>query len=186
MRTIKFVTDTAQPIIATIEGHDNNMTVADFISIMLRDHNVTVDLNKTVLTELKSKAVYSTSDAILPDGDLKLFTTVKDPKGNGKFDGLSRSEIYATIKEFINSDGDRARNHFSQYGSYTQVASVDLIQLLRSYRPSKSKTTTGAIAMRTPVKTGASKSSAQDKDIADLLAAQNSYRPNLTRKNRNV
>lgn len=185
MRTIKFVNDTGAPIVLQAE---NNLSVADFIAAVLSQSNVTVDLGKVTLTELKTKATYMTGDAVLPDGDLKLFATVKDPKGNNKPDYASfgRKDLYEAIKDFKTSDGERAAEHFSQYGNITQVSSSDLVQLLKSYRPSKakSKTTVGAISMRTPVKKSSSKSVNEDTDFKELKAAQASYKPKFTRANR--
>lgn len=192
MRTIKFVNDTGAPVVLQAE---NNLSVADFIAAVLSQHNIIIDLGKVTLTELKTKAIFMTGDAILPDGDLKLFATVKDPKGNGKPDYASynRKELYEAIKEFKESDGQRAATHFGQYGNITQVSSGDLVQLLRSYRPSKTKatsvksstkTTTGAISMRTPKRVNSSKSVNEDEDFVALKAAQKSYKPSFTRKNR--
>lgn len=190
MRTIKFVNDTGSPV--RIEAPEN-ITVNQFIELLIEKENVAVNLSKVVLTELKSKAIFATGDAILPDGDLRLFTTIKDPKGNGKFDELNRKQIYTIINTFKTLDGERAINHFSSEGNITQVASWLLIDLIKTYRPSnKSRAavatileggnTPAPVRPAAPKKTAASSGLTEDADFAALRAAQASFNPSLTRK----
>jgi len=186
MRTIKFVNDTGTPI--KIEAPEN-LTVGQFNALLMEKENTSFSLSKVVLTELKSKAIFATEDAILPDGELRLFTTVKDPKGNkkGDYDSYSRAGLYDAIKEF-KAASPKAAEYFSQYGNITQVSSADLRYLLENYKGSKGKTTNTTVGALqgskkvAPVKVKASQSNADDSEFKEIMAAQNSFNPRLTRK----
>jgi hypothetical protein len=188
MRTIKFVNDTGSPV--RIEAPEN-LTVGQFIELLAQRENVSVNLSKVVLTELKSKAIFATDSAILPEGDLRLFTTIKDPKGNGKFDDLSRGELYTIIRTIRTVDGENADEHFNSYGNITQVSSYILIELLDEYdytrksRAAVKELLTGnveSVRPAAPKKTAASAGLDEDPDFAALRAAQSSFNPSLTRK----
>ena len=134
---------------------------------------------------MKSKSTYLTGEAILPDGDIRLFSTAKDSKGN-----LTRPEIYAQISTFKSTHGvDRVKAHF---GNYTQVGSTELESLIKSFAkkaPSKvapaakvvpaKVVATKAVAKAAPVapKAVTSKAvvSSEDSDFNELRAAQRAF-----------
>jgi hypothetical protein len=184
MRTIKFKPDTGNGIIVQAE---NGINVTHFIELV-QAQGGQIDLSKNLLTELVSKATFLTGDAILPDGDLRIFSTVKDPKGNkrGDYDHYTRAQLYDAVKEF-KAASPKAADHFSQYGNITQVSSVDLRYLLETYKAPKAKhtTTTGALSGSrniTPKRVASSVSVNDDEDFRALEAAQASFNPRLTRR----
>lgn len=173
-RKIKFLPDSGS--ILSVSA-DNNLTVGQFITLLTQAGGQ-FSLEKNLLTEKRSKATFLTADSLLPDGDISLFSTIKDPKGN-----LSRNEIYAAIKEHIERDGEAAKEHFNYYGNYTRTSSEVLEELLEEYAPVPVKRATTPAPKKTasaPTKTKAVQSST-DADDAELIAAQRAFAPRLTR-----
>lgn len=174
MRQIKFLPDVGNMI--KIEAPED-ITLGQFIELVTAAGGQ-IDLNKNILTEKKTRNSLLVPEAIIPNGDISIFATVKDPKGNKTdYSAYTRKELYEAIKAFKDSDGNRAVEHFSEYGNITQVSSADLIWMLNSYKPKKAKVT--------PVKVKAStsgKTKTVDTDEVELKAAQRSFAPKLTYK----
>ena len=69
-------------------------------------------------------------DAALPEGDFELFLMpVKSKSGAG-----DRKATYATIKDLVTKDGDKAKEHFNSGGeNYTRKKTEELDRLIESY-----------------------------------------------------
>jgi len=181
MRKIKFLPDTGN--IITLEAADG-LTVGAFIEA-LQEKGGQFDLNKNLLTEKKSKASFLTSDSVLPDGDISLFSTIKDPKGNAP---ATRSDVYEAIKDLKAAYGDYVKQHF---GNYTQVATDKLVKLLKTFSKSEArkslskkpaaKTATKTVAKKVVAKKPVAKSVKISKEDLELKAAQKSFAPKIYR-----
>lgn len=175
MRKIKFLPDTGNIIILEVA---EELTVGAFIEA-LQEKNGQFDLSKNLLTEKKSKASFLTSDSVLPAGDISLFSTIKDPKGNAF---ATRSDVYEAIKDLKAAYGDYVKTHF---GNYTQVATDRLIQLLKSFskaearksmvgkKPAVKSTPKAVVTKKVVTKTS--------KEDDELRAAQRSFAPKIYR-----
>jgi hypothetical protein len=173
MRKIKFLPDTGN--IITLEAAEE-LTVGQFIEA-LQEKGGQFDLSKNLLTEKKSKASFLTSDSVLPAGDISLFSTIKDPKGNAP---TSRSDVYEAIKDLKAAYGDYVKTHF---GNYTQVATDTLLQLLKTFSKSearKSLSKGNAKTTKTVAKKAVTKTTASKEDL-ELRAAQKSFTPKIYR-----
>lgn len=164
MRTIKFLPDTGNVIKVQAE---NGINVGQFAELLLAKGG-SLDLGKNMLTEKVSKATFLTSDAVLPDGDISLFSVIKDPKGNN-----TRAEVYAQIKELVSTYGERAKNHFNEFGNYTRTSTEDLLHLLKTFRKTKPS------KKATPVKT--TKTAAKSSDEQELRAARDAFKGKVYR-----
>lgn len=171
MREIKFLPDTGNFIKLKA---DNGITVTEFVELLTKEGGQ-FDLSKNLLTDKKSKSTFLVADGVLPDGDIVLISTVKDPKGN-----LTRQEVYAKIKEFIERDGDKAKEYFSQYGNYTQVANDVLENLISKY--SKRKPAKGVkVKTKAANKPKKKVSKKEANELAEAKAFQRTFSPKLTR-----
>lgn len=177
MRKIKFLPDTSN--IIALEAPEN-LTVGAFIEL-LQSKNGQFDLSKNLLTGKKSKASFLTSDSVLPEGDIFLFSTIKDPKGNV----TSRADVYQKIKELKDTYGDYVKQHF---GNYTQVATDKLEKLLKTFSKSEARKSLAKkpVAKTTATKTVAKKVVAKktvsaSKEDLELKAAQKSFAPKIYR-----
>lgn len=119
MRSIKFIGDVT---VTKLEGIANNLSVAELVEI-LSAKNITLDISKNMLTDKATKATFLTNDAMLPDGDIVLFSTIKDPKGN-----LSRQECYEFIRNCEDPD------FFCKDRNYTNKSTVALVTLIDEYK----------------------------------------------------
>lgn len=90
------------------------------------------DLSNMKCVESINKTTLEHPKANVPDGNLNLFLMPYKSKSGA----MSRSDINATIKGFIEKDGDKAKAHFTVDGkNYTQVSSAKLEELIESYKP---------------------------------------------------
>lgn len=172
MRKIKFLPDTGNML--TVEAEET-LTVGQFIQ-MLVENNVSFDLNKNLLTEKKTKASFMTSDAVLPEGDISLFSVIKDPKGNAP---TSRADVYAAIKELKDTYGDYVKQHF---GNYTQVATDQLLKLLKSFSKSEARKSMGKKTPSTTKVVSKPTVKKQSNEELELRAAQKAFVGNVYRK----
>lgn len=164
MRKIKFLPDTGNMI--TLNAPEN-LTVEAFV-VLLEAEGGQFDLNKNKLVDKKSKSEFKVADATLPEGDISLFSLIKDPKGNNL-----RAEVYTKIKELITDYGQRAKDHFSQYGNYTQVSTADLQNLIKSFKKGKKVVVKVSVSTKkTPAKKAVSKVSQEE---LELKAAKKAY-----------
>jgi len=73
--------------------------------------------------------------AVLPDGDFRVFLMPYESKG-----GAKRAELYATIRDFIEANEEKAKAHFNADKNYTTKSSEELEALVKSYKPRKATT----------------------------------------------
>lgn len=182
MRTIKLVVDTGTPVILEAP---NELTVGGLISL-LNEKGITFDLQKNFLTELKSEAIFATESAMLPDGDLRLFSSIKDPKGN-----TERQDLYAKIKSLVERDGERAKKFFNRNENYTRVSSDNLKRDIATYeRKYAGSTITKKVTIKSNTSSSKSNSTTKkkavvnvedDPDIKALQAKQKGFNPKLIR-----
>lgn len=187
-RKIKFLPDTGNPTV--IEAEDN-LTLGGFVELLVAK-GVDFNLEKNLLTELDSKAIYATPEAVLPNGDIRLFSTVKDPKGNTR----SRKEIYADVNSFITRDGDRAKNFFNKDQNFTRVGSDILEKRIEAYgkKYGAGKTSTSPVkasgktpATKAPAKAKSTPvakkvSTSEEEENIRMKAAQKTFHPTLHRR----
>jgi len=79
MRRIKIMPEVGSPM--TFEPIENNLSVGELI-VKCGEKGFSLDIKSTSLRDKASRETFTTPDAILPDGDITLFTLPKDPKGN--------------------------------------------------------------------------------------------------------
>lgn len=138
-RSIKVLPDSGSLIKLTAE---DGLTVGQLMAL-LKEKGHTFSLDKNLLTQKGTLATFLVAEAQLPDGDIVLFSTVKDPKGNDR----SRAEIMGDVKAKITQYGDKAKAHFTVgTRNYTQISSSDLETLLKSFRVNGSKAATPVAA----------------------------------------
>jgi hypothetical protein len=170
MRKIKFLPDTGNMI--TVEAA-NNLTVDQFITALTAKGGQ-FDLSKNLLTEKKSKASYLDGTSVLPDGDISLFSTIKDPKGNAP---TTRADVYDAIKALKETYGDYVKTHF---GNYTQVATHTLINLLKNFSKSEARKSMGN------KKVSSTKSVTVKKQVSkeeqELIELRKTFKPSIYRK----
>lgn len=114
----------------------------------LREHGFNLDGMKAVVGE--TKVTLEADGAVLPDGEFKLFLMPLKTKSGAD---MTRPDAYAKIQDFIERDGDRAKNHFNGSGNYTRTKTVDLINLINQYEGSSRTSSAPATstATSTPV-----------------------------------
>ena len=143
-RVIKVLPDSGSLIKLTAE---DGLTVGQLMAL-LKEKGHTFSLDKNLLTQKGTLATFLVAEAQLPDGDIVLFSTVKDPKGNDR----SRAEIMGDVKAKIIQYGDKAKAHFTVgTRNYTQISSADLEKLLKSFRVGSPKAAT-PVATKTVAK----------------------------------
>jgi hypothetical protein len=160
---------------------------------LIEENGGSLDLSKNLLTEKVTKATFLTGDAIIPNGDVTFFTTLKDPKGNltasksSSYKTLSRSECYSEIAKFKKRDGDRAVAYF--YGFTTMKTSI-LEGKIKMYSKKSPALKTKAGKLPPVTKVNASKASKTTKSApkkvnreeAELRAARKSFKGNIYNK----
>ena len=94
----------------------------------LTRNNVTYSGMKAVIGSTKQTLEHP--DAALPEGDFELFLMpFKSKSGAG-----DRKATYATIKDLVTKDGDKAKEHFNSGGeNYTRKKTEELDRLIESY-----------------------------------------------------
>lgn len=123
-RLIKFLPDVGS--ITRVEA-ENGITVDQFIEL-LEEEGGQLDLSKNMLTDKATRSTFLVGDAILPDGDITLISTIKDPKGN-----TARSEALDKVRSFKQRDGQRAVDYFAHLGNITQVKQNLLEVAIKDY-----------------------------------------------------
>ena|SRR5688572_22014338 len=179
MRTIKWLPDVGN--ILKISASDD-INLEQFMALLIKAGG-TLDLNKNLVTEKVSKATFLTPDAILPNGDITLFSVIKNPKGNS-IKQLDRKSIYNQIKKFVDRDGQRAKNFFNSKGNYTRVTTEELAKLVARYTKKPVTKTKATLPKGTTVAASKSKNTPVAKkrvsrEEAEARAAQKSFRGNI-------
>ena len=128
----------------------------------LSKNNVTYSGMKAVIGSTKQTLEHP--DASLPEGDFELFLMpVKSKSGAG-----DRKVTYATIKELVTKDGDKAKEHFNSGGeNYTRKKTEELDRLIEAYTGAPTPTTT-----TTPVKEEVAKKAKTTTVVAEKAAVQ--------------
>lgn len=115
-------------------------TFGEFVP-QLREQGFSLDGMKAVVGE--TKVTLEADSAVLPEGEFKLFLMPLKTKSGAD---MSRNDAYAIIQDFINRDGDIARNHFNANGNYTRTKTTELISLINSYSAPTSAATVAPVA----------------------------------------
>lgn len=167
MRTIKILPDSGSMV--KFDAADG-INVERFLALAL-ENGLNIDLSKTKLVEKVSKASFDTGDALLPDGDITLFTVIRNPKGNE----MSRKQLYAQISKFKKRDGDRAVDYFYGFTTMTNSVLEGKINLYSKKAPiakNKAPKTTKVAASKAKSTTRKKVS----REEAEVIAARTSYK----------
>lgn len=176
MRKIKWLPDSGSML--TINA-PNGINLEQFMALLI-EAGGSLSLEKNLVTEKVTKATFLTAEAILPDGDITLFSTIKNPKGNE----VSRKKLYAQIAKFKKRDGDRAIEYFYGFTTMTNNVLEGKVNLYSKKAPvtgSKSK-----LPKVTKVAASKGKTTSRPKKInreeAEARAAQKSFKGNIYNK----
>ena len=181
-RNIRILPDTGSMIKFSAE---DDINVEALLALCI-ENGLNIDLEKVKLVEKVSKAAFDTGDATIPNGDVTFFTCVKNPKGN-EISELSRTDVYDTIRKYVNRDGDKAKDYFNQYGNYTRVSTETLTKLItKDAKKTPVTKTKSRLPKTTTVAASKSKTSTRGKKIskeeAEVIAARNSYKSKFYNK----
>lgn len=151
-----------------------NNQVIDFEGSTFKDlksalSNLEFDLRNKKFVIGENRTTLEHPDAILPEGDFTLFIMpVKTKSG-----ALSRKEAFAKIREFIEIDGNKAREFFNKDKNFTNKSTSELETLLSKYSRRVSKRTKQnnvSNALKTGSKRkGVVSSQSYNKEIASIL-----------------
>jgi len=134
MRTLFVVSNMGQKLIKL--ENSEGITTAGKLRAAINAYNLerkssTVDFNQVEMVIGGSNATLSLDNALIPEGDQRIFLMQKESKAGGS----SRGDAYNIISGFIASDGDQARNHFNEDINYTNKRTSLLWELINDYEP---------------------------------------------------
>lgn len=134
MRTLFVVSNMGQKLIKleNSEGITTAGALREAINAYNRENkSSTVDFNQVEMVIGGSNITLSLNDAVIPEGDQRIFLMQKESKAGGS----SRGEAYSIISGFIARDGDQARDHFNEDINYTNKRTSLLWELISNYGP---------------------------------------------------
>ena len=92
----------------------------------LQEHNISYVGKKAIVGETKN--TFESRNSVLPTNSFELYLMPLRSKS-----GVSRGDLYSKIKDFIDNDGQEAKDFFNNGRNFTQKSSIELEKLLNEY-----------------------------------------------------